>query len=199
MTRGTPVEVLVLHAVRLLGSADTASVAGRFGLPEAEVHERLLDAQASGRVAWSEFDGDGGWSPTALGAAHGERLLAAELDAAGARTAVEEIHRDFLPLNDRVSAACTAWQLTELGIGTEPVTVRATLAALEGPAEALVGLEARLVAHLERFAGYHGRFAGALDAARDDTAWITSTDRDSCHRVWFELHEDLIATLGLSR
>ncbi|WP_277213197.1 transcriptional regulator [Isoptericola croceus] len=199
MTRGTPIEVLVPHAVRLLGYADTACVAERLGLPEAEVHENLLDAQASGRVGWSEFDGDGGWSPTTRGARHSESLLAAELDDAGARTAVEEVHRDFLPLNDEVSAACTAWQLTELGVRAEPVTALATLAALEGPAAALVGLEERLVAHLERFAGYHGRFAEALEAARDDTAWITAADRDSCHRVWFELHEDLIATLGLSR
>ena len=29
--------------------------------------------------------------------------------------------------------------------------------------------------------------------------WVDRTDIDSCHRVWFELHEDLIATLGLSR
>ncbi|MDQ1594975.1 MAG: hypothetical protein QOH40_1531, partial [Arthrobacter pascens] len=26
-----------------------------------------------------------------------------------------------------------------------------------------------------------------------------ATDRDSFHRIWFELHEDLIATLGLRR
>src|SRR5690606_18217145 len=35
--------------------------------------------------------------------------------------------------------------------------------------------------------------------ASADPAWITAADRESCHHVWFELHEDLIATLGLSR
>jgi len=28
---------------------------------------------------------------------------------------------------------------------------------------------------------------------------VDHTDVDSCHRVWFELHEDLIATLGIDR
>ncbi|WP_245966310.1 hypothetical protein [Sphaerisporangium album] len=32
-----------------------------------------------------------------------------------------------------------------------------------------------------------------------DCAWVDHTDVDSCHRVWFELHEDLIAMLGLDR
>jgi hypothetical protein len=26
---------------------------------------------------------------------------------------------------------------------------------------------------------------------------VDRTDVDSCHRVWFELHEDLVATLGI--
>jgi hypothetical protein len=28
---------------------------------------------------------------------------------------------------------------------------------------------------------------------------VDRTDVDSCHRVWFELHEDLVATLGIDR
>ena len=64
---------------------------------------------------------------------------------------------------------------------------------------ALAGIEGRLTAHLDRFAGCHHRFATALSKVGDEPAWITGTDRDSCHGVWFELHEDLIATLGLVR
>lgn len=199
MSRTTPADVLVLHAVRTLGYATAARVAGRLGLAEVETTEHLLDAQARGWVAHSSFAGDGGWSLTEAGRREGERLLAAELDDAGARTAVEAVYRDFLPLNDVVGAACTAWQLTELGIGDQPVTLTAVITRLDEPARALSTLETRLTAHLARFAGYHRRFASALDRARTDPAWITGTDRDSCHRVWFELHEDLIATLGLTR
>ncbi|GAB2864992.1 hypothetical protein GCM10027176_78420 [Actinoallomurus bryophytorum] len=199
MSRTTRADVLVLHAARTLGYATAARIAGRTGLPEAETAEHLLDAQARGWVARSSFAGDGGWSLTEAGKQQGERLLATELDAAGARLAVEDIYQDFLPLNDVVGAACTAWQLAEMGIGEQPVTLTATITTLEAPAHALAALEARLTTHLARFAGYHQLFAVALNQASTEPAWITGTDRDSCHRVWFELHEDLIATLNLTR
>lgn len=199
MNRTTPADVLVLHAARTLGYATAARLADRVGLSEAETIEHLLDAQAHGWVTRSAFAGDDGWSLTEPGKQRGERLLAAELDAAGARTAVAAVHDDFLPVNDVVGAACTAWQLAEMGIGEQPVTLTATITALEEPARVLAALEARLTRHLARFAGYHRRFAAALDHAATEPAWITGIDRDSCHRVWFELHEDLIATLGLTR
>jgi hypothetical protein len=199
MSRTTPADVLVLHAARTLGYATAARIAEWLGLPEAEVTERLSNAQSRGWAAYSSFAGDGGWSLTEAGKHRGERLLATELDAAGARRAVEDVHQDFLPVNDVVGAACTAWQLAEMGIGEAPVTLTATIAALEEPAHVLAGLEARLTAHLSRFGGYHRRFAAALSRAGTEPAWITGTGRDSCHQVWFELHEDLIATLGLTR
>lgn len=199
MSRHTPADVLVLQAVRTLGYGDTARIAVRVGLPEDEVREHLLDAQAHGWAAYSSYAGEGGWSLTEAGRAQGERLLAAELDDAGARAAVAQVYQDFLPLNEVVAAACTAWQLAEMGIGEQTMTLAETIATLQGPANALARVEERLISHLHRFAGYHHRFTTALTKAGDEPAWITGTDRDSCHRVWFELHEDLIATLGLVR
>ncbi|MFG3507095.1 transcriptional regulator [Streptomyces sp. NPDC047821] len=198
MTRTTPGDLLVLQATRTLGHATAARLAERAGLSQAETVEHLLDAQSRGWANHSSFAGEGGWSLTEAGTRYGERLLAAELDAAGARTAVEEVYRDFLPTNDLVAAACTAWQLTEMAIG-RPVTLTATIDALTQPARTLAHLETRLTAHLPRFAGYHHRFTAALHRASTEPKWITGTDRDSCHRVWFELHEDLIATLQLTR
>lgn len=195
----SPAHLRVLHAVRTLGYADTARVAGRTHLNEPEVDEHLLDAQAHGHVTWSSFGGDGGWSLTEAGKDRGERLLATELDETGTRAEVTAVHRDFLPLNDLVAGACTQWQLVELGIGDQPATLEETVDALLHVADAWGALEARLTAHLERFRGYHARFATACHRAGDDPSWITGTDRDSAHKVWFELHEDLIATLGLTR
>jgi hypothetical protein len=199
MSRNTPADVLVLHAARTLGYATAARIAERARLPEVETIEHLLSAQAHGWVTYSSFVGDGGWSLTGAGKRHGELLLAVELDTASARTAVKDVYQDFLPVNDVVAAACTVWQLAEMGIGEEPVTLTATITALEEPAHVLSALETRLTTHLARFAGYHQRFATALNLASTEPVWITGTDRDSCHRVWFELHEDLIATLGLVR
>jgi hypothetical protein len=85
------------------------------------------------------------------------------------------------------------WQLHR----ATPAAVLTGLGALSG---ALGPVERRLTDVLPRFAGYAGRFADALGHARDGHArWVDGSDLDSCHTVWFELHEDLIATLGLTR
>jgi hypothetical protein len=199
VSRRTPDDILVLHAVRVMGYASGARIAARLGMSVEDTQEHLLDAEARGWTTSSSFAGDQGWSLTESGRSTGQQLLAAELDDAGARAAVESVHRQFLPWNDVVAEACTAWQLRELGIGTPGATLSRTTAALHEPAAALAQLEERLTEHLQRFWGYHHRFTAALTSARREPAWITATDRDSCHQVWFELHEDLIATLGLTR
>ena len=38
--------------------------------------------------------------------------------------------------------------------------------------------------------------AGAMTGQK---AWVDGHDRDSCHTVWIQFHEDLLATLGLPR
>src|SRR5690606_27907548 len=71
----------------------------------------------------------------------------------------------------------------------------------------LVGLHRRaravcrdLDAHLSRFGRYEGRLATARDKVLDgDGGWFTQPLIDSYHTVWFELHEDLLATLGIDR
>ncbi|WP_152363946.1 hypothetical protein [Microlunatus speluncae] len=199
MTHRSAPELLTLHAVRLLGYAATPRIADRFDLPPAAVEEHLLDAQAVGRITYSSFGGDGGWSMTETGRAWGEQRLRAELDQAGACADVEQVHEAFVPYNVTVSELCTAWQLSELEVGDARADLITISAGLASAADALAGFETALTARLGRFAGYHRRFRGALDRIDVDPGWITATDRDSCHRVWFEFHEDLIATLGLTR
>jgi hypothetical protein len=198
-------QLLVLHAVRLLGVGDEQAIANRFQQDPAVVKELLLDDQAYGWVTWSEFAGLGGWSLTTAGRAENERLLAVDLSADA--LAVQAVHRDFLPLNARLQAACTRWQLRPAGTDplafndhTDPAWDAAVLDELTQLSQTLNPLSARLAQVRDRFAGYDVRFAEALAHARaGDHAWVDGTSVDSCHRVWFELHEDLIASLGLSR
>ena len=71
------------------------------------------------------------------------------------------------------------------------------LTALSGE---LAPLAQDLASLLARFDGYDRRFAAALGkAVRGDRPWVDGSDRASCHTVWFELHEDLLSTLGRRR
>jgi len=183
----------------MLGYAGTLPVSDRAGLPVVQVDEALLDAQAAGQVIWTRFADDDGWSLTEAGKAEGEKLLAEELERAGARAVVESVMTQFESLNRQVTDACTRWQLAEMGISETRVSLAETVKELSRAGEALAILEEQLAQRLPRFHGYHERFSVALDRASSDPAWVTGADRESVHRVWFELHEDLLATLGRSR
>ena len=53
---------------------------------------------------------------------------------------------------------------------------------------------------LARFATYGPRLRSALQRVENgDVDWFTKPMIDSYHTVWFELHEDLLATLGIER
>ena len=53
---------------------------------------------------------------------------------------------------------------------------------------------------LTRFAGYADRYAAAVDRVqRGEHAWVARPRIASCHTVWMEWHEDLMATLGIAR
>ena len=191
----------VLHGVRLLGFADSGAIADRCELADEIVGEELLDQQAHGRTARSEFAGQAGWSLTTEGRQENERLLADQLDTVpDGRSRLDRVHADFLPMNERLQRTCTDWQLRPTP--ADPLAFNDhrdtgwdadVLARLEDLAQQLVPLERALIEVLPRFAGYQSRFVAALRHRRIDET------TDSCHRVWFELHEDLIATLGLER
>jgi hypothetical protein len=61
-------------------------------------------------------------------------------------------------------------------------------------------LAERLAAVGARLRPYAVRLASALEALDGgDTRFVASPRVDSLHQVWFELHEDLLATLGRVR
>lgn len=59
---------------------------------------------------------------------------------------------------------------------------------------------ASLAAIFDRFAGYGLRLSTALlNVEIGKIDWFDKPIIDSCHTVWFELHEDLLSTLGIER
>jgi hypothetical protein len=158
-------------------------------------------------VRHSEFAGAGGWSLTDSGRAEGEKRLLAELQDSGGRAVVEDIHKRFLPLNARFQAEVTKWQIRQLP-GDELACndhnrlrwddrVLDSLERTIGHARALCESVSGV---LQRFDGYHVRLGCALAAVMSGRRdLVDGLDVDSLHRIWFELHEDLLATLGRQR
>ena len=200
-------EDLALHGVRVLGFPTSSRIAGRFGLPPAMVHDDLLDFEARGWARQQSFAGQSGWSLTDAGRAENERRLAAELDRAGARDAVTRAHATFVPLNRRFGAACTDWQIRPTQLDPMAFNDHAdwrwddrVLHTLASVATSFRLLCAQLSAGLARFDGYAGRYASALaQVERGHHAWVDAPGRDSCHILWIQFHEDLLATLGIPR
>lgn len=207
MTRSSPADLLALHAVRIIGFADARAVARRFALDHAATEEFLLDAEANGWVVHRVFAGTAGWSLTDRGRVENETELASELVGTGRAQEISAAYDRFLPLNGVVLRACTDWQLRPVAGDRlssndhdDPTWDADVLRTLDGIAGHLGPLVDRLSDVLTRFRGYDGRFGNALRRAQaGESAWVDRTDIDSCHRVWFELHEDLVATLGIDR
>ncbi|WP_063060910.1 hypothetical protein [Nocardia sienata] len=207
MTHHSSPDLLALHAVRISGFADAPAIAHRFHLDPAETTEFLLDAQAYGWVQYAEFADMHGWSLTESGRARNEQQLHEELSGIGGADRIRLLYRDFLPLNARLQRACTDWQLrptpgNTLAANDHSDTARdeRILEELSAIGNALGPLADELGAVLARLSGYGTRFDTALRRAKGgEHGWVDRTDVDSCHRIWFELHEDLLATLGLDR
>jgi len=201
------VELLTLHAVRLKGMADDDEVAARFSLDQTVATECLLDFQAFGWITRVEFAGTAGWTLTEAGRAKNARQLADELASTGSAWSVRRTYQKFLPHNGRLLRACTDWQLRPsdaeaLAINdhTDPAWDQRVLNTLSELAEELRSLCLELGDRLTRFRGYDSRFSAALErVAGGDLSWVNRLKADSCHTVWMELHEDLIATLGIER
>jgi hypothetical protein len=198
---------LALHGVRVLGFPTTARVADRYGLDVDSVEELLLDFEARGWVRHSSFAGSSGWSLTDDGRVENERRLAAEVDRTGLRDAVVAAHTTFLPLNSRFGSACTDWQVRPTR--ADPMAFNdhtdwrwdeRVLRALASVEDSFRRLCHPLSEGLARFDGYADRYSSARRKVETgQRAWVDGPDRDSCHMVWMQFHEDLLATLGIMR
>ena len=207
MSRPSPVELLTVHAVRLLGVAESGAVAARFGLDRETTSELLLDFEAVGWIKHSRFAGSGGWSLTDAGRRAGEQMLRDELDAAGARGVVESAHAHFEPVNSRFQETVTRWQVRPTQ--ADPLAINdhtdfrwddRVIADLGSLGRRVVPACDQLRGSLARFDGYSKRLESAIALARDgEVRWIDEVGLDSCHAIWFELHEDLLATTGRTR
>jgi hypothetical protein len=174
----------VLHALRVKGAATAEDVA------------RITGTEAAAELAALRADG--------LASAQGEYFMATpkglERDAEHSRTrlgdgaaALATIYDErFLPVNGRFKTLATAWQ--ERG---EQIELIEEAADVHDVVTAILADAAQYAPHLAR---YSERLDASMqDFLGGDGAALTAAVGVSYHNTWFELHEDLIATLGRSR
>lgn len=204
MTSADPT-LLALHGLRLTGLAEAGAVAEVFGVDPGPIEVELKALADDDLVVRRDRPPRTGWLLTPEGRAEGARRVAAELDAAGARDALRSWYDRFPPLNGRLLDVCCRWQLRDpqanvLNDHRDPAYDRAVVAelvALDADAQPFC---AELAGVLGRFGSYGPRLAHALERVTSGaTEYIDRPLVASYHTVWFELHEDLLATLGLDR
>ena len=205
MDGGTDAGLLVLHGLRLSGFTTSASIAQRWGLEPSVVDAELAVCREAG---WANFR-EGrltGWMLSSEGRAEGERRLRAELEGAEARSTLEGAYDQFMPLNLEFLAVCTDWQLREvageqvINDHSDPDHDRAVVERLVVLHDGVVDVVGQVSAPMPRFSVYSPRFTHAVERVlANDVDWFTKPVIDSYHTIWFELHEDLLATLGRTR
>ncbi|OMC12136.1 MarR family transcriptional regulator [Mycobacterium sp. SP-6446] len=192
-------ELAVLQAVRLKGRVGPPDLAKTLGEELDGVIATVERLTASGLLV------DGATLKlSSSGRARLEQLLAEErkgIDSA----AMAATYDDFRSVNADFKAVVTDWQLKG-GPGGEPNTHddaeydAAVLARLDDVHARVVPIIDAAARQLPRLTAYSSKLLAALGKVKDgESAWLTRPLIDSYHTVWFELHEELIGAVGLTR
>lgn len=204
MSYSSPPAALALLGLRLKGFAPSSQIAALVGVDEDRIDVELSRAASLEQTIYRTGNRTG-WALKPKGRIEVERLLSHELDEQGVRLAVRRCYEKFVALNADMLQACTDWQvkdtearlLNDHADSSYDARVVEQLAVVNAAVQPIC---ADLEGELDRFAIYAPRFSSALVKTQaGDHDWFAAPLQDSYHTVWFELHEDLLATLGIDR
>jgi len=150
----------------------------------------LLDGAVEDGLAVKREGRISGFTLTAAGRARHAELLAHETGRAE-QAEIRRAYERFMALNSELLSLCTDWQLRP------SVAVVSRLQTVDDGVQPICSV---LAAVRDRFGTYGPRLAVArarIEAG--EMEWLTKPLIDSYHTVWFELHEDLLCTLGIDR
>lgn len=197
--------LLVLLGLRLKGAADPEALAEHADLDVGEIERQLVALSDEGLVV-ERGVAPKGWALTRAGRHAAAHAVTAEVEATGARPAVTAAYERFRALNAAALETCSRWQVREvegravLNDHADPDydnDVVGDLSRLQHEADPVLH---DLAATLDRFSTYAPRLRRAVRKVEAGEAdWFTKPTLPSYHTVWFELHEDLLATLGIER
>ncbi|GLE51991.1 MarR family transcriptional regulator [Mycobacterium montefiorense] len=189
-------ELAVLQAIRLKGRVTPTDLAATLNEDVGDVTETLttsglLVGGATLRISPSGRD-------------RLNELLAQEREGVDP-AAVAAAYDDFRSVNHDFKALVTDWQLKG-GPGSPPNAHddaeydAAVLARLDRVHARVLPIIAATGAQLPRLNAYATKLVAALGKIKGgDSSWLTRPLIDSYHTVWFEMHEELIGAVGLTR
>jgi DNA-binding MarR family transcriptional regulator len=189
-------ELTVLQAVRLKGRVRPAELAATLGEDPTETTATVEALSAAGLLV------DG--ATLRLSPGGRERLTALLAEERGGidSAAVAAVYDDFRSVNADFKALVTDWQLKDGKPNTHEDAAydAAVLARLDALHERVAPIVAAAAEQVARLRAYLTKLGAALDKVKaGETAWLTRPLIDSYHTVWFELHEELILAVGLTR
>jgi hypothetical protein len=114
------------------------------------------------------------------------------------------VYDDFRTVNAAFKTLVTDWQVKgpegKPNAHDDAEYDAAVLARLDDVHARVVPVLEAAATQLPRLNAYSAKLAVALEKVNGgDIAWLTRPLIDSYHTVWFELHEELIGAVGLSR
>lgn len=197
----------VLHALRVRGMADVATISAITGLDGVAIEGSLTELEARSFIRLRENRRARGWVLLPEGRAEHERLIDGEADRLGVRAELEQGYRRFLELNQHAKEVFTDWQMRPGPDGdrvpndhTDPGHDKAVLDRVQELHCQAADVTTELGRFVPRFARYEPRLSAAVQRVLDgDIAALARPMSDSYHDIWMELHEDLLVTLGQVR
>jgi hypothetical protein len=189
-------ELSVLQAVRMKGRVTRADLAKTLRADDTDLAETVGRLAADGLLVAGPT-----LRITPEGRAKLAELLAAERRDADP-AALAAAYDEFRSINTEFKALVTAWQLKDGQPNNHEDADydAAVLARLAGVHQRVISIVATVTAQLPRLSSYPAKLGAALDRVNSgEISWLTRPLIDSYHTVWFELHEELILAVGLTR
>lgn len=189
-------ELTVLQALRFKGRVSNDDLAATLGEDPNDIAATVEQLTRSGLLV------DGHQlriSPE--GRERLNELLAEEREAVDA-AALTAAYDDFRSVNAEFKALVTDWQVKDGQPNTHEDADydAAVLARLDRLHQQALPIIMAAAAQLPRLGRYAEKLQAALDKLHGgDNSWLSRPLIDSYHTVWFELHEELILAIGLTR
>ena len=207
MSHPSDPQLLVTLALRLKGFGEVETISSVHGLSLDVTEAALAEMVEANKCVMRQVEGVGKFVLTPTGREEGEEFLSLELEEVGVRSVVQNGYERFFALNPTMLQLCTDWQVINDGSGEQKLNDHGDPAYDQQIFDRLVELDREvgvilgtLEQVLTRFDNYSSRFTAAMQKLLSgELDWLTKPIMPSYHTVWFELHEDLLATLGIDR